>query len=230
MGFDLAPLWISVRTAFCAGVLVFALGVLCARAFLYAGGRVKWLTDVVFTLPLILPPTVVGFFLLVAFGRNSFLGRLLGQINLSLIFTWQATVLSAVVVSFPLMYRAAKGAFEQVDQDLVWAARTLGMSEREIFCKVLIPQAWPGIAAGAALSFARALGEFGATLMIAGNIPGRTQTIPVAIYFATAAGNMRVAAIWVAVITVISCIALGAMNWYNARAARAGNGGGAWVS
>ncbi|MEM1484219.1 molybdate ABC transporter permease subunit [Oscillospiraceae bacterium PP1C4] len=227
MGFDLTPLWISLRTSLCAGVIVFLLGVVCARAFLYVGGRLKWLVDVVFTLPLVLPPTVVGFFLLVACGKNSSLGRFLSHFNLSLIFTWQATVLAAVVVSFPLMYRAAKGAFEQVDPDLVWAARTLGMSEWEIFHKVLIPQAWPGIAAGAVLSFARALGEFGATLMIAGNIPGRTQTIPVAIYFATAAGNMRAATIWVAVITIVSCVALGAMNWYNTRAARTQHGGAA---
>ncbi|MBE6905961.1 MAG: molybdate ABC transporter permease subunit [Ruminococcaceae bacterium] len=223
MPFDWSPLAISLRTVLCAGVLVFVLGIGFARLFLYAGGRVKWITDVIFTLPLVLPPTVIGFFLLVLFGKNSPLGRTLAQIGLSLIFTWQATVAAAVVVSFPLMYRAAKGAFEQVDENLIWAARTLGMSEWTIFIRVLIPQAWPGIAAGTALSFARALGEFGATLMIAGNIPGRTQTIPIAIYFATAAGNMRTAGIWVAVITAVSCLALGLMNYYNARA----KGGGA---
>lgn len=223
MPFDWSPLAISLRTVLCAGVLVFVLGIGFARLLLYAGGRVKWITDVIFTLPLVLPPTVIGFFLLVLFGKNSPVGKALAQIGLSLIFTWQATVAAAVVVSFPLMYRAAKGAFEQVDENLVWAARTLGMSEWTIFIRVLIPQAWPGIAAGTALSFARALGEFGATLMIAGNIPGRTQTIPIAIYFATAAGNMRTAGIWVAVITAVSCLALGLMNYYNARA----KGGGA---
>lgn len=223
MPFDWSPLAISLRTVLCAGALVFVLGIGFARLLLYAGGRVKWITDVIFTLPLVLPPTVIGFFLLVLFGKNSPLGKALAQIGLSLIFTWQATVAAAVVVSFPLMYRAAKGAFEQVDENLVWAARTLGMSEWTIFIRVLIPQAWPGIAAGTALSFARALGEFGATLMIAGNIPGRTQTIPIAIYFATAAGNMCTAGIWVAVITAVSCLALGLMNYYNARA----KGGGA---
>ncbi len=223
MPFDWSPLAISLRTVIFAGVLVFALGIGFARLFLYAGGRTKWITDVIFTLPLVLPPTVIGFFLLVLFGKNSPVGKALAQIGLSLIFTWQATVVSAVVVSFPLMYRAAKGAFEQVDENLVWAARTLGMSEWTIFIRVLVPQAWPGIAAGTALSFARALGEFGATLMIAGNIPRRTQTIPIAIYFATAAGNMRTAAIWVVVITAVSCLALGLMNYYNARA----KGGGA---
>lgn len=215
--FDLAPLWISLRTSVLAAVLVFFFGVLFARLFLYANGPVKWLTDVLFTLPLVLPPTVVGFFLLVVFGRNSPIGRFLGGLDISLVFSWQATVLAAVVVSFPLMYRAAKGALEQVPVDLVWAARTLGMPESRIFLRVMVPQAWPGIAAGAALSFARALGEFGATMMIAGNIPGRTQTMPVAIYFATAGGHMDAAAIWVAIITVVSCIVLGLMNYYNGR-------------
>ena len=224
MGFDLSPLGISLRTSLLAAVLIFVLGVLCARLFLYARGWVKWLTDVVFTLPLVLPPTVVGFFLLVTVGKQSPLGRLLARFDLSLIFTWQATVVAAVVVAFPLMYRAAKGAFEQVDENLVWAARTLGMSERAIFLRVLVPGAWPGIAAGAVLSFARALGEFGATLMIAGNIPGRTQTIPIAIYFATAAGDMRTAGFWVAVITVVSCAVLGVMNLFSARQARRDRG------
>lgn len=219
MEFDLTPLWISLRTTLWAGFTVFFLGIVCARVFLYAGPRVKWLTDVLFTLPMVLPPTVLGFFLLVVCGKNSPLGKLLAQFDLSLIFTWQATVLAAVVVSFPLMYRAAKGALEQVNQDLVWAARTLGFGEVRVFLRVMIPQAWPGIAAGAVLAFARALGEFGATLMIAGNIPGRTQTIPVAIYFATAAGNMRAAAIWGAVITVVSCVALGILNAWTGRKA-----------
>ena len=225
MQFELTPLWISLRTSLLASLATFLLGILLARVFLYAKGWIKWLTDVLFTLPMVLPPTVVGFFLLVAVGKNSPLGRFLKQFDLSLIFTWQATVLAAVVVSFPLMYRAAQGAFEQVDENLIWAARTLGMKEWKIFLRILIPQAWPGIAAGAVLSFARALGEFGATLMIAGNIPGRTQTIPIAIYFATAAGDMRTAWIWVAIITTVSCIVLGAMNFFNSRQAERKRGG-----
>lgn len=225
MEFDITPLWISLRTTLCAGIVVFVLGVGCARLLLFKSGRIKWVAEVLFTLPLVLPPTVIGFFLLVLCGKNSPLGRLLKQFDLSLIFTWEATVAAAVIVSFPLMYRAAKGAFEQVDADLLWAARTLGMSEWRVFIKVMIPQAWPGIAAGMALSFARALGEFGATLMIAGNIPGRTQTMPIAVYFATAAGDMQTAGIWVAVITLVSCLSLGAMNWYNGRAAQRQRGG-----
>lgn len=219
MAFDITPLWISIKTSLTAGVITFVLGVLCARLFLYVSGKTRWLLDVVFTLPLVLPPTVVGFLLLVLCGKNSALGKLLHSIDVTIIFSWQATVLAAVVVSFPLMYRAAKGALEQVDENLIWAGRTLGMSEWSIFLRVQIPQAWPGIASGAVLSFARALGEFGATLMIAGNIPGRTQTIPIAIYFATAAGNMKAAALWVAVITLISCIVLGLMNYWGSKKA-----------
>ncbi len=220
MAFDVSPLWISLRTSVCAGVIVFVLGLCCARACLYAKGWVKWLTDVLFTLPLVLPPTVLGYFLLIAIGKNSPLGQVLMQWDVSLIFTWPATVIAAVVVAFPLMYRAAKGALEQVDMDMVWAARTLGMNEWRIFIRIMLPQAWPGIAAGLVLAFARALGEFGATMMIAGNIPGQTQTIPMAIYFATAAGNMRTAGIWVAIITAVSCLALAVMQYYQARAAR----------
>lgn len=214
MNFDISPFWISIRTACFAGVFTFVLGVLCARLFLNINTNIRWLVDVIFTLPLVLPPTVVGFFLLILLGKNSFVGRFLDQFDSSIIFTWQATVIASVVVSLPLMYRAAKGAFEQVDISTIWAARTLGMSESKIFLKVMIPQAWPGILAGAVLSFARGLGEFGATLMIAGNIPQRTQTIPIAIYFATAAGDMRTAGIWVATITGISSVVLAAMNYW----------------
>ncbi|MCI8649496.1 MAG: molybdate ABC transporter permease subunit [Anaerotruncus sp.] len=222
MTFELTPLFLSLRTALCASGIVFLLGIACARLFLYARGWVKWLTDVLFTLPLVLPPTVLGFFLLVLCGKHGPLGRLMLRYGVSLLFSWQATVLAAVVVSFPLMYRAAKGALEQVEEELVWAARTLGWGELRIFLRVMLPQALPGIAAGAVLSFARALGEFGATLMVAGNIPGRTQTMPLAIYFATAAGNMRAAAIWGWIITLVSCIVLGMMQLCSTRARRRG--------
>lgn len=214
MNFDLSPLWISVRTAVLSGVITFALGILCARLFLNISDRFKWFVDVIFTLPLVLPPTVVGFLLLVLLGQNSPIGQFLNRFDISLIFTWQATVISAVVVSMPLMYRTAKGAFEQVDISTIWAARTLGMPEPKIFLKIMLPQSWPGVLAGAVLSFARGLGEFGATLMIAGDIPQRTQTIPIAIYFATTSGNMQTAGIWVAVITALSCLALAAMNYW----------------
>ena len=217
MKFDWAPLFISLRSSLLALVLVFFLGIGAARLLLYACRRTGWLADVLFSLPMVLPPTVTGYFLLILLGRNSPLGRFLGTRGISLIFTWQATVAAAVVVSFPLMYRAARGSLEQVDQNLIHAARTLGMGEFRLFLKIMIPEAWPGIAAGTALAFARALGEFGATVMLAGNIPGRTQTIPLAIYFATAGGNMRGAGIWALLITLVSCLILGVMNFFNHR-------------
>lgn len=213
--FDYTPLFISLRAAVLSSIFVFILGTAAARLCLHIRG--KWLVfiDVLFTLPMVLPPTVLGFFLLVIFGRNSPLGMLLAKAGISLIFTWQATVIAAAVVSFPLMYKGAKGALEQVTEDHIWAARTLGMSELAIFIRVMLPEAWPGILAGLALSFARSLGEFGATLLVAGNIPGRTQTIPMAIYFATAGGDMHTAWIWVGVITAVSCAALFTMNMFS---------------
>ncbi len=167
-----------------------------------------------------MPPTVVGFILLVIFGKNSIFGQFLAHIGTSIIFTWQATVIAAIVVSFPLMYRAAKGAFEQVDENLILAAKTLGLSEYRIFMKIMIPLALPGIASGAILAFARALGEFGATLMVAGNIPKVTQTIPLAIYFANASGKTEVAAIWTIIIIGISLIVLGIMNYFGMKEKR----------
>lgn len=215
--FDISPLFLSMKISITAMGIVFVLGLLAARLCMSVKGHLKWILDVLFTLPLVLPPTVVGFFLLVVCGRNSWLGMLLAKVNISLIFTQQGAILAAVVVAFPLMYRAAKGAFEQVDEDLIWAARTLGLSEVQLFMKVIIPEAWPGIASGMILAFTRALGEFGATLMIAGNIPKVTQTIPLTIYFATANGKMALAAVWTGVITLISCLMLWAMNRYNRR-------------
>ncbi|MGP1594241.1 MAG: molybdate ABC transporter permease subunit [Treponema sp.] len=210
--FDYTPLFISLRAAVLASAIVFVLGTAAARLCLTLQKKLLAVLDVIFTLPLVLPPTVLGFFLLVLFGRNSVLGKVFAKAGISLIFSWQATVIASVVVAFPLMYKAAKGAFEQVNADYVWAARTLGMSETAIFLRIMLPEAWPGILAGLALSFARSLGEFGATLMIAGNIPGRTQTIPMAIYFATSGGDMHTAWIWVGIITIVSCAALFIMN------------------
>lgn len=209
MPIDLSPLILSLKIALTAISIVFILGVGMARLSMNLQGRMKWFLDVLFTLPLVLPPTVIGFILLILFGKKG--------LNLNIIFTPTAAVLAAVVVAFPLMYRGAKGAFEQVDEEVIWAARTLGLSELQIFMRILIPEALPGILAGLILAFARALGEFGATLMIAGNIPGVTQTMPLAIYFATANGKVELAAFWTAIITLISCIMLGLMNYFNRR-------------
>ncbi|MGE4584801.1 MAG: molybdate ABC transporter permease subunit [Sphaerochaeta sp.] len=213
---DFSPLFISLRAALLSSCFVFVFGTLFARFFLSCNGRFASFVDTLCTLPMVLPPTVLGFFLLVLFGRNgpfSFFWDLTGG---GIVFTWYATVLAAFVVSFPLMYRSARGAFEQVDVQLLWAARTLGMREWEVFLKVMLPNARPGILAGLSLSFARSLGEFGATLMIAGNIPGRTQTIPMAIYFATAGGDMHTAWIWVGIMLGTSFLSLGIASYLNA--------------
>jgi molybdate transport system permease protein len=165
------------------------------------------------TLPLVLPPTVVGFFLLLLLGRRSFIGHALGQIGITIVFSWPATVIAATVVAFPLMYRTTLGAFEQVNPTLLDAARTLGASEGAVFRRVLLPLAAPGVLAGTVLAFARAMGEFGATLMLAGNIPGRTQTMPMAIFSAVEDGDMRAALMWVSLIVVLSLGIIRLLNW-----------------
>ncbi len=163
---------------------------------------------------MVLPPTVLGFFLLLIFGKNGPVGKLLFSVGIKLIFSWPATVIAATVVSFPLMYKTTAGAFEQIDENVLNAARTLGISEWQIFWTVTLPLAWPGIAAGTVLSFARALGEFGATLMMAGNIPGKTQTIPVAIFFAVEGGEMTTAFYWVLIIFFLSLIVILLTNYW----------------
>jgi molybdate transport system permease protein len=219
MAFDLAPVWISLKTSLAATAVALVLGVAAAewrerkrRAF---GG----LLDSLCLLPLILPPTVVGFFLLLLFGRNGPLGRLLLHFGAVVVFSWPATVIAATVVSFPLVYITARGAFAQIEPGLADAARTLGASEWRVFRRVTLPLAAPGIFAGTTLAFARALGEFGATVMLAGDIPGRTETLPLAIYFDIAAGQMRQAFGDVTVVLIVSLAVLLALGVW-ARAER----------
>lgn len=214
---DYSPLIISMKTAICATIITFLIGTYAAQKVMKAKGTLKWVLDGLFTLPLVLPPTVAGFFLLLLLGKNGPVGKLLGSINIQVIFTWQATVIAAVVIAFPLMYRSAKSSFEQIDENLIYAGRTLGMSEIKIFWKIIMPLALPGIISGGILAFARALGEFGATLMIAGNIPKVTQTIPVAIYMATQGNRMDKALLWVAIIVVISFAVIFLMNYIPGR-------------
>ncbi|KPU46154.1 molybdenum transport system permease protein ModB [Oxobacter pfennigii] len=211
---DFSPLWISIKTAVTATIITFFLGI--AAAWFVAGyrGKLKGVIDGILTLPMVLPPTVMGFCLLVFFGRNGPVGNFLYSLGIQIIFSWSATVIAASVVAFPLMYKTARGAFEQVDRNLIYAARTLGVSEWKIFWRVTVPIAWPGIAAGAVLSFARSLGEFGATLMIAGNVPRKTQTIPMAIFFAAEGGQMEKAYLWVILIFLISLVVMTLMNYW----------------
>jgi molybdate transport system permease protein len=210
---DYSPLWISLATTCVATVATFFLGLLAARLMYGVRGSLRAWIDGLLTLPLVLPPTVVGFFLLLLLGRRSFIGHALEQIGIVIVFSWPATVIAATVVAFPLMYRTTLGAFEQVNPNLLDAARTLGASEWRVFRRVLLTQAAPGVLAGTVLAFARAMGEFGATLMLAGNIPGRTQTMPIAIFSAAEGGDMRVAFLWVSLIVLLSLAIIRLLHW-----------------
>ena len=211
---DFSPLWISLKTAFLATIITSIIGIFISYKMANYKGRGRGLIDGVFTRPLILPPTVIGFFLLLICGKNGFVGKIFMSFNKNIIFSWSATVIAATVVAFPMMYRTCRSAFEQIDKNMISAARTLGLSETKIFFKIAIPLAWPGIIGGLVLSFARALGEFGATLMIAGNIPGKTQTMPVAIFFAVEGGDMNKAMLWVLIIVAISFIMIFLLNYW----------------
>ena len=214
---DLSPLWISLRTSAVSTVLAFIAGIAAARLMSAYRGPARGLIDGVLILPLVLPPTVVGFFLLLLFGRRSWMGHRLAEAGIAIAFSWPATVIAATVVAFPLMYRTTLGAFEQVNPNLLDAARTLGAGEWRTFRRVLLPLAWPGVMAGTVLAFARALGEFGATLMLAGNIPGRTQTMPLAIFFAVEGADNRLAVEWVAAMVALSLAGIGSMNYWTPR-------------
>jgi molybdate transport system permease protein len=213
---DLSPIIISMKTASASIALTFLLGLFVARWIVNMKyEKIKMILDGILTLPLVLPPTVMGFFLLIIFGVNRPIGRfLLDFMGVKIVFSWIATVIAAVAISFPLMYRSARGAFEQVDQNLILAARTLGMSEKRIFWRIIMPIALPGVVAGAILAFARGLGEFGATAMIAGNIANKTRTLPLAIYSEVSAGNMRTAAYYVIIVLSISFIVVVSTNYF----------------
>ena len=210
---DPSPLIISAATTCAATVATFFLGMFAAKLMYGTHGSLRAWLDGLLTLPRVLPPTVVGFFLLVIFGRRSPIGQTLEHIGLTIVFSWPATVIAATVVAFPLMYRTALAGFEQVNPTLLQAARTLGAGEWLVFRRVLLPLATPGIVAGTVLAFARAMGEFGATLMLAGNIPGRTQTMPIAIFSAAESGDMRAATLWVGLIVVLSLAIIRLLNF-----------------
>jgi molybdate ABC transporter permease protein len=211
---DLSPLWISLKVSLIATGFTVVLGIAVAYWMLGYRGKGKSLLEGILISPLILPPTVVGFLLLLLFGKNGPAGQMLQSFDLSVVFTWYGATITAMVVSFPLMYRTTLGAFEQIDANLLAVARTLGASEWTVFRRVMLPLSLPGVLAGTTLAFARALGEFGATLMLAGNIPGQTQTIPMAIYFAVEAGAMQEAWFWAVVIMMISLSGIIAVNFW----------------
>jgi len=185
----LSPLLLTLKVALLATLLALLLGVACARLLGRKRSLPRDIGESLLTLPLVLPPTVLGYYLLVVLGRNGAIGAWLHRLGIDLIFTWQGAVIAAAVAAFPLILRAARAAFSDVDAQLENAARTLGLDETAIFFRVTLPLAWRGVCAGALLAFARAMGEFGATLMVAGSLPGRTQTLSLAIYDAVMAGD-----------------------------------------
>ena len=210
---DFSPLFLSLKTGILATVLTFFLGTAAARGVMRLNHRAKSVVDGILTLPQVLPPTVAGFILLFLFSLRRPLGSYLWEhYEVKLVQTWLGCVMAAFVIAFPLMYRNARAAFEQVDVTMIYAGRTLGLSERKIFWKIIVPMAGPGLASGTVLSFSRAIGEYGATTMLAGNILGKTRTISVAIATEVAAGNWEVAGFWVLVIVVISFLMVVLIN------------------
>ncbi len=212
---ELSPIITSLKTAGVSIMITFFLGIFAARAVAFMKNqKAKLLWDGILTLPLVLPPTVAGFFLLYLFGVRRPIGSFLVHFfGWKVPFSWGATVIAATVISFPLMYRASRGAFEQVDVNLIYAGRTLGMTEWQIFRRVILPCAMPGVLSGGVLAFARGLGEFGATTMIAGNIAGTTRTLPLAVYSAVAAGDMQLAMQYVLILIILSLMIVALMNY-----------------
>ncbi|MBR5046740.1 MAG: molybdate ABC transporter permease subunit [Eubacterium sp.] len=215
---DWSPLIISLKTGIVATFFSFFLGVFAARKVMRSTPRVRSVLDGILTLPMVLPPTVAGFFLLLIFSRRRPFGILLyEQFGIKVVQTWLGCIIAAMVISFPLMYRNARAAFEQIDINLIYAGRTLGMSETAIFWKVVLPTASPGVISGTILTFARALGEYGATSMLAGNIPGKTGTISQRIAMVLQDGNYKTAGIWVAIVMIIGFVSIIMMNHILAR-------------
>jgi len=218
---DWSPVLLSLRVALSALALVLVAGTLAARWMARRNFVGRDVLDGLFLLPLVLPPVVTGFALLVVLGRNGPIGRLLEPLGLRVVFTVWAAVIAAAVVAFPLMYQSAKAAFESVDPRMEDAARTLGAGEMRVFLRVTLPLAWPGLVAGTVMSFARALGEFGATAMVAGNIPGETTTVPLAIYFLADAGELRAAGWYALGISLLSVLLVVGLNvWIRRRTPR----------
>lgn len=210
---DWSPLFISIKTGIVATIFSFFLGIYAARKVVKTTPGKKAIIDGILTLPMVLPPTVAGFFLLLIFSRRRLFGIFLFEnFGIKVVQTWLGCIIAATVISFPLMYRNARAAMEQIDVNLIYAGRTLGMSDTEIFWKVVIPTAGPGIASGTILTFARALGEYGATSMLAGNIPGKTGTISQKIAMVIQDGDYMTAGVWVAIVMVIAFLVIFLMN------------------
>ena len=217
-GLDYSPLYVSLKTGIVATIFSFFLGLFAARKVIKAGPKVKAIADGILTLPMVLPPTAAGFFLLLLFSRRRPFGILLyEEFGIKVVQTWAGCIIAATVIAFPLMYRNARAAFEQIDVNLIHAARTLSMPEYKIFWKVAVPSAGPGLVAGTILTFARALGEYGATSMLAGNIPGKTGTISQRIAMVIQDGDYMTAGIWVVIIMLVAFVLIFLMNLVTGR-------------
>ena len=215
---DWSPLFISIKTGIVATIISFFLGICAARKVIKAKPWVKAVADGILTLPMVLPPTVAGFFLLLLFSRRRPVGIFLYEtFDIKVVQTWLGCIIAATVIAFPLMYRNARAAFEQVDVNLIYAGRTLGMSEMAIFWKVVVPTAGPGIISGTILTFARALGEYGATSMLAGNIPKKTATISQRIAMVVQDGDYMTAGVWVIIVMLIAFGVIVLMNLISGR-------------
>ncbi len=215
------PLWNSLRIAAISSVLVFFLGILCAYYVARLPRAVKGILDVFLTLPMVLPPTVCGYFLLLAFGVKRPLGMFLAQFGIKFVMTWYGGILAATMVAFPLMYRTARGAFESFDMNLAYAGQTLGLSNTFIFWKIRMPACRQGILAGIVLAFARALGEYGATSMLIGYTPGKTATISTTVYQLWRTNDDAGAFQWVMVNLAISAVVLLVVNMLETRQRKA---------
>lgn len=210
------PIWLSVKVAVTSTIIVLGVGVFIAALLDKRSFKGKTIIESLILVPMVLPPTVVGFGLVYLFGKNGPMGSWLESVfNIHVYFSWLGAVAAAVIVSMPLMYQSAKTAFSQVDARYQNAAKTMGAGEWKVFRTVTIPLAWPGLLSGVVLSFARGLGEFGATLMIAGYIPGETDTLPLAVYFAVEAGEMERAVVWVIILFAFGLIAVTWLNRLN---------------
>lgn len=211
---DWSPLFISLKTGIVATFISFFLGIYAARKVVKTTPGKKAVIDGILTLPMVLPPTVAGFFLLLIFSKRRPIGIFLYEtFDIKVVQSWLGCIIAATVIAFPLMYRNARAAFEQLDVNLIYAGRTLGMSDIRIFWKVVIPSAGPGIASGTILTFARALGEYGATSMLAGNIPGKTGTISQKIAMVIQDGDYATAGVWVAIVMLIAFLVIFSMNF-----------------
>lgn len=220
---DYSPLYISLKTSVVATILSFFLGIFAAKRSMSAGKRMRAVLDGILTLPMVLPPTAAGFFLLLLFSRRRPVGMFLYEkLDIKIVQSWAGCVIAATVIAFPLMYRNARAAFEQIDPNLIYAARTLGMSETKIFWQVILPLARPGLLGGTILTFARTMGEYGATSMLAGNIPGKTATIAQRIAMVIQDGDFVTAGIWAFSVALIAFLAIFLMNLVTDRKAKRG--------